>query len=71
MTPVTVSVRLNDGRDLSCSIDTVYGNPAKPMTREAHLNKFRRNFEFGPQPDAGGKRRPPDRHCWTMSNACR
>ena len=44
LTPVTVSVRLKDGRELSRTIDTVYGNPAKPMTREAHLAKFRRNF---------------------------
>jgi aconitate decarboxylase len=44
LTPVTVSVRLSSGRALSRSIDTVYGNPAKPMSREAHLAKFRRNF---------------------------
>ena len=44
LTPVTVSVRLKDGRELSRTIDTVYGNPAKPMAREAHLAKFRRNF---------------------------
>ena len=54
MTPVTVSVRLNDGRDLSRSIDTVYGNPAKPMTREAHLNKFRRNFASALNPMPAG-----------------
>ena len=44
MTPVTVSVRLTDGRVLSRTVETVYGNPAKPMTRDAHLAKFRRNF---------------------------
>jgi aconitate decarboxylase len=44
LTPVCVSVRLSDGRELSRTIDTVYGNPAKPMSREAHLGKFRRNF---------------------------
>jgi hypothetical protein len=38
-----VSVRLRDGRALSRSLDLVYGNPAKPMSREAHLAKFRRN----------------------------
>jgi aconitate decarboxylase len=43
LTPVTVSVRLRDGRALSRSLDLVYGNPAKPMSREAHLAKFRRN----------------------------
>jgi aconitate decarboxylase len=44
LTPVVVTVRLSRGRELSRRIDTVYGNPAKPMSREAHLAKFRRNF---------------------------
>ena len=39
-----MSVRLKDGREFARTIDTVYGNPAKPMTRDAHLAKFRRNF---------------------------
>jgi aconitate decarboxylase len=52
LTPVTVTVRLKDGRELSRTIDTVYGNPAKPMSREAHLAKFRDNFQsaFNPLP---------------------
>ena len=54
MTPITVSVRLNDGRDLSRTVDTVYGNPAKPMTREAHLAKFRRNFDSALNPIPAG-----------------
>ena len=45
LTPITVVVRLKEGRELSRTIHTVYGNPAKPMSREAHLAKFRRNFE--------------------------
>ncbi len=44
LTPITVSVRLKDGRQFSRRVDTVYGNPAKPMHRDAHLAKFRRNF---------------------------
>lgn len=44
LTPITVRIRLKDGRELSRTIDTVYGNPAKPMNREAHLAKFQRNF---------------------------
>jgi len=44
LTPVSVTIRLHDGRTFSRTIDTVYGNPARPMSREAHLNKFRRNF---------------------------
>jgi 2-methylcitrate dehydratase PrpD len=50
LTPVTVAVRLKDGRELSRTIRTVYGNPAKPMSREAHLAKFRRNFETALNP---------------------
>ena len=45
LTPVTVSVRLKDGRRLVRTVHAVYGNPAKPMSREAHLDKFRRNFQ--------------------------
>ncbi|MEQ8586169.1 MAG: MmgE/PrpD family protein [Thalassobaculaceae bacterium] len=41
--PVAVAVILKDGRRLERTVDTVYGSPAKPMTREAHLEKFRRN----------------------------
>jgi aconitate decarboxylase len=44
LTPITVRIRLKDGRALSRTIDTVYGNPARPMSREAHVHKFRRNF---------------------------
>jgi aconitate decarboxylase len=44
LTPITVTVRLKSGRELSRTIETVYGNPAKPMSREAHVAKFRRNF---------------------------
>jgi aconitate decarboxylase len=44
LTPVTVMIRLHDGREFARTIATVYGNPARPMSREAHLNKFRRNF---------------------------
>jgi aconitate decarboxylase len=50
LTPVTVSVRLRDGRALSRSLDLVYGNPAKPMSREAHLAKFRRNVGSALEP---------------------
>ncbi|MDF1792829.1 MAG: MmgE/PrpD family protein [Thalassobaculaceae bacterium] len=42
--PVTVVVVLKDGRRLERTADVVYGNPAKPMSREAHLQKFRRNL---------------------------
>ena len=44
LTPIEVEIALLDGRRLLTSLDVVYGNPAKPMTRAAHLAKFRRNF---------------------------
>jgi aconitate decarboxylase len=39
-------------------IDEVYGSPARPMGREAHLAKFRRNWLAGarPLPPAAGER---------------
>ncbi|WP_420565307.1 MmgE/PrpD family protein [Thalassobaculum sp.] len=48
--PVTVIVVLKDGSRLSRSVDVVYGSPGKPMTREAHLEKFRRNMAHGGLP---------------------
>jgi len=58
LTPVTVTVRLRSGLQLSRTIDVVYGNPAKPLSREAHLAKFRQNLAFaaGPVPPAGADR---------------
>lgn len=44
LSPVEVDIHMADGTKLSRRIVTVYGNPAKPMTREAHLGKFRRNW---------------------------
>ncbi len=46
LTPVTVSVLLKDGALHETTFDVVYGNPKKPMTREAHLEKFRRNWSL-------------------------
>lgn len=45
LTPVTVDITLRSGTRLCTTIDIVYGNPQKPMSREAHLAKFRRNAE--------------------------
>ncbi|GHD46210.1 2-methylcitrate dehydratase [Thalassobaculum fulvum] len=57
LTPVTVEVRLRSGATVSRSIPVVYGNPAKPLTREAHLAKFRTNLGFaaGPVPTANAE----------------
>lgn len=43
LTPVEVEVLTTDGARHHVSLDTVLGNPAKPLPREAHLAKFRSN----------------------------
>lgn len=57
LAPVTVTVRLRSGAELTHSIAVVYGNPAKPLTRAAHLAKFRTNLAFaaGPVPAANAE----------------
>src|SRR5262249_28028930 len=45
--PVTVSVTLRDGRCYDARIAHMYGSPANPMTRDAHLAKFQRNWASG------------------------
>jgi 2-methylcitrate dehydratase PrpD len=56
--PVEVAARLRDGALHEIRIDEVYGSPARPMGREAHLAKFRRNWLAGarPLPPAAGER---------------
>ncbi|MCR9178430.1 MAG: MmgE/PrpD family protein, partial [Alphaproteobacteria bacterium] len=57
LTPIAVTVRMTDGVQHTATLETVYGNPAKPMTHEAHLAKFRRNVAFcGTVPEAQGER---------------
>lgn len=58
LAPVAVAVRLHSGAEHSTTLSVVYGNPAKPMSREAHLAKFRRNLAFaaGPVPAANADR---------------
>ncbi len=50
LTPVTVTVTLKDGAAQEITMEVVYGNPAKPMTRAAHLEKFRRNWALAVRP---------------------
>ena len=50
LTPVTISVHLKNGTHHDITLDVVYGNPKKPMSREAHLEKFRRNWKLAKQP---------------------
>lgn len=50
LAPVTVVVNLTDGRRLETTQALIYGNPAKPMTPDAHLEKFRNNWLSGAAP---------------------
>jgi 2-methylcitrate dehydratase PrpD len=50
LTPIEVRVWLRSGSELSASLDTVYGNPAKPMSRAAYLEKFRSNWASAAEP---------------------
>ncbi|MCG8693305.1 MAG: MmgE/PrpD family protein [Minwuiales bacterium] len=48
--PIAIEIHLENGRRHDITLDVVYGNPAKPMTRDAHLAKFRRNWASGAVP---------------------
>jgi len=43
MTPVEVEILLRDGSRHAARLETVYGNPAKPLSRPDQLAKFRSN----------------------------
>lgn len=43
LTPVEVEIMTSDGQRHSASLDTVLGNPGKPLSRDAHVAKFRAN----------------------------
>lgn len=50
LAPVRVTVTLAGGASHEIGIDLVYGSPARPMTTDAHLAKFRRNWALGAVP---------------------
>jgi 2-methylcitrate dehydratase PrpD len=50
LAPVTVRIGLESGDAFEQQVSTVYGSPAKPMSREAHLAKFRTNCAAGAEP---------------------
>jgi 2-methylcitrate dehydratase PrpD len=50
LAPVRVAVTLADGAVHDIGVEQVYGSPARPLTREAHLAKFRRNWRSGAMP---------------------
>ena len=50
LVPVTVEIALRDGRSETERVEVMYGHPARPMTRAAQLDKFRRNCEAAARP---------------------
>ena len=50
LVPVTVEIALRDGRSATERVEVMYGHPEQPMTRTAHLDKFRRNCEAAARP---------------------
>ena len=54
LTPIWLALELKDGSRHETAIEVVYGNPAKPMTRDAHLGKFRRNWAAAAKPLSAG-----------------
>ena len=45
LSPVEIDIHMKNGEKFSSLIETVYGNPQKPLSSEEHLAKFRRNWE--------------------------
>ncbi|MDP6344070.1 MAG: MmgE/PrpD family protein [Alphaproteobacteria bacterium] len=50
LVPISLSIHLRDGGRHDLTVSDVYGSPANPMSREAHLAKFRRNRAAAPKP---------------------
>ena len=50
LAPQTVRIRLRNGVELHWACDSMLASPARPLTREQHLAKFRRCCEFGERP---------------------
>jgi aconitate decarboxylase len=50
LSPITTKVNLRSGEQLTNTLETVYGNPSNPMTREAHLGKFGTNARAAARP---------------------
>jgi aconitate decarboxylase len=58
LAPQRVTVQLADGTEHGWSCETMLAHPARPLTREQHLAKFRRCLDFAAvplAPDAPGR----------------
>ena len=70
LTPVTVDIECEDGMVFTRTIDTVYGNPAKPMTRKAQQEKLRRNFQGAAHPLTPGAMEALSTDIDRLENVC-
>lgn len=52
LAPQRVEVTLRSGETLRWSCDTMLANPARPLSREQHVRKFRRCLEYAREPTA-------------------
>ena len=50
LVPQQVVIALNGGEELRWGCDVMLANPARRLTREQHLTKFRRCLEFAAEP---------------------
>jgi 2-methylcitrate dehydratase PrpD len=50
LAPQTVSVRLTDGTALTWRCVSMLASPSRPLDRAAHLDKFRRCWQFAAEP---------------------
>ena len=50
LAPQTINVTLDDGRRLSKKVASILGHPDHPLSREQHLDKFRRSCRSARQP---------------------
>lgn len=53
--PQAIEARLKDGRTIGARIDALPGSPAAPLSRAAHLEKFRTAYAFGASADAAAR----------------
>ena len=56
LAPQSLTVHLKDGRSFEWQCETMLANPARPLTRQQHLDKFARCLDFAAEPlapDAG------------------
>lgn len=50
LVPQQITIKMKDGCEYSVELNEVIGSPAKPLSRERHLDKFRLNWISGAQP---------------------